>query len=100
MGSPRDPLCAVPVGAMQSMMSSGNNSCAQGLAYLNPGGKSALRPGGSDDIFRLRVYQPAEVFDVLLQDNVQACRGDRFVLREVGGSIRCEMECTEFQSDK
>ena len=28
-----------------------------------------LAQGGDDDVFRLRVYQPAEFLDVLLQDS-------------------------------
>jgi len=79
----RDPICA---GAISVFGSARGDS----VAYLEPGGACALRPRSSDDCFRMRVYQPAELLNVLLLDGIKACRGDKFAL-VVGedGRVRC-----------
>lgn len=73
-----DPLCALPVGSLGSW--GGSSTGGASVARLGPGERCALRPISDDDSFRLRVYRPCPILDIVLHDGVEARRGDRLVV--------------------
>jgi len=83
-----DPLCAFPVGSISGL---GGGTGGEGAARLAPGDACVLRPQGSADAFRMRIYRPAPFLDVVLHDGVEVRRGDRVVLvaEPNGGKVRC-----------
>lgn len=90
--SVNDPLCAVPVGkGLGSGIGGGTGG--EGTARLSPGERCFLRPVADADSFRMRVYQPAELFDVLLHDGIEVRRGDRIVVAPTAnGRYHCVLE--------
>lgn len=86
-----DPLCAMPVGSISGL---GGGTGGEGTARLLPGGRCALRPPGSAEAFRMRVYRPAPLLDVVLHDGVEVKRGDRLVLLIApgGGQVWCHAD--------
>jgi len=76
--SVKDALCAMPVGSLASL--GGSSTGGESMARLQPGDQCALRPTGEADSFRLRVYKPAPVFDIVLNDGVEVRRGDRVAI--------------------
>lgn len=81
-----DMICAVPVGGMSMNGTGGDGTC-----LLRPGESFALRPPSSADNFRLRVYRPGTIFDEMLHDGIEVCRGDRLEIEPCanGRQVRC-----------
>ena len=82
--SMRDVLCAMPVGSLGTW--GGGGTGGEATARLGHNQSCRLRPATDDDTFRLRVYRPALLLDIVLHDGVQVERGDRLVVTvsEVG----------------
>lgn len=84
----RDPICALPVGSVRGL---DGGTGGESVARLAHGACCALRPTGSADTFRMRVYEPAPLLDIVLHDGIEVKRGDRLALSfpPGGGQIRC-----------
>lgn len=84
--STSDPLCALPVGIIGAI--SGSGTGGESVGRLGPGEVCSLRPPGSFDSFRLRVYEPARLLDVTLHDGIEVRRGDKLVIVLSDGRVR------------
>ncbi|CAJ1376334.1 unnamed protein product [Effrenium voratum] len=73
-----DVLCALPAGSLGTW--GGGGAGGEASARLNQGERCRLRPATEEDTFRLRVYRPAPLLNVVLHDGVQVCRGDRLLV--------------------
>eukprot|EP00439_Symbiodinium_sp_Y106_P000940 s1237_g1.t1 len=83
----RDVLCALPVGSLGTW--GGGGTGGESVARLARGESCRLRPATDDDFFRLRVYRPAPLLDVVLHNGVQVRRGDRLRVEVPAGGEAC-----------
>lgn len=88
----RDVFFAVPVGAVGGL---GGGTGGEGVSRLAPGESCALRPQGSADTFRMRVYKPAPLLDIVLHDGVEVTRGDRVLLVAEPGRVRAYAQAVQ-----
>lgn len=82
----RDVLCAFPVGTLGTW--GGGGTGGEATAQLGRNESCRLRPATEEDTFRLRVYRPALLLDVVLHDGVQVERGDRLVVTVSEGEAK------------